>query len=224
MGAFAWRWVYGGMALWLLVLMVSFGESTLTFSCIRQITQRSVSPCDFFSHFPDFEFHRVILSTIRNLGKCPSPRMLLQKQYILGLGTRADDQRQNIHLDDNHWKNNVELAQKFIFENGLGIKSTGVEGLLESKSYMPTQVQVFASIHTLNSLTNVILERLFPSVSPHSTSILFLVCPQSPAWVWTWGMESSVHPFNLNLICCWEQFYSNAKLAVHSWFLQYIMI
>ena len=58
-----------------------------------------------------------------------------QKQYIPGLGTTADDQRRlHIRLDNDHRQQNVEVARKFIFEKGLGIKSKGVEGLLESKS------------------------------------------------------------------------------------------
>ena len=40
----------------------------------------------------------------------------------------ADDQRhQRICLDNDHRQENVELARKFIFEKGLGIKSKGVE-------------------------------------------------------------------------------------------------
>ena len=162
--------------------MVSFGKFTLVFSRIQRITQRSASPCNFFLYFPDFEFNRVVLSTIRNLGKCPSPRTLIQKQYIPGLGTMVDDQRcQHIRLDDDHRQNNVELAQKFIFEKGLGIKSKGVEGLLESKSYMPTRVCIFASIQTLNPLTKVLLECLFPSALPTQLQFLLLVCARSPA-------------------------------------------
>jgi len=124
----------------------------------------------------------VVLSTIRNLGKCPSPRTLIQKQYIPGLGTTADDQRrQHIRLDDDHRQNNVELARKSIFEKGLGIKSTKVEGLLESKSYTPTRVWIFVSIHTLYPLTNVLLERLFPLALPIQLQFLLLVCPRSSA-------------------------------------------
>ena len=108
--------------------------------------------------------------------------MLIQKQYIPGLGTTADDQqRQHIRLDDDHQQNNVKLAQKFIFEKGLGIKSKGVEGLLESKSYTPTRVCIFASILTLNPLTKVQLECVFPSTLPIQLQFLLLVCARSPA-------------------------------------------
>jgi hypothetical protein len=149
--------------------MVSLGEFTLAFSHIRQITQRSVSPCDFFLYCSDCDFHRVVLSTIRNLGKCPSPRTLIQKQYIPGLGTTADDQRrQHIRLDNDHRQRNVELAREFIFEKGLGIKSTRVEGLLESKSYTPTRVWIFLLYLTS---ANKCLRAPFLFGSPVSSSI-----------------------------------------------------
>ena len=38
------------------------------------------------------------------------------------------------------------LPRKFIFEKGLGIKSKGVEGLLESRSYTPTRVCILLFI------------------------------------------------------------------------------
>ena len=128
------------------------------------------SPCDFFFYCSDFEFHRVVLSTIRNLGKCPSLRTLIQKQYIPALGTTADDQRcQHIRLDDDHRQNNVELARKLIFEKGLGIKSTRVEGLLDSKSYTPTRVCNFFIYFTSTNKGPV--RAPFPSGSPVSSSI-----------------------------------------------------
>lgn len=117
----------------------------------------------------------MVLSTIRNLGKCPSPRTLIEKQYISGLGTRVDDQRrQHIRLDNNHRQENVELARKLIFEKGLGIKSKGVEGLLESKSYTPTRVRIFCSYSYLTSTNKSPLRAPFPFASPNSTSTFFL--------------------------------------------------
>jgi hypothetical protein len=126
--------------------MVSLVEFTLAFSHIQPITQRSLSPSLFLLKFFLIFIYRVVLSTIRNLGKCPSPTTLIEKQYIPGLGTTANDQRhQHIRIDDDHRQENVELARKFIFEKGLGIKSKGVEGLLESRSYTPTRVCIFGS-------------------------------------------------------------------------------
>ena len=94
----------------------------------------------------------------------------------------ADDQRRkHIRLDDDHRQKDLELARKLIFERGLGIKSKGVEGLLESKSYTPTRVCIFVRIHTLHPLTNVLLERVFPSALPIQLQFFRYVRPRSPA-------------------------------------------
>ena len=121
--------------------------------------------------FPSYIFltfiSRVVLSTIRNLGKCPSPRTLIEKWYIQGLGTMADDQqRQHIRLDNVHRQENVELARKFIFEKGLGIKSKGVEGLLDSQSYTPTRVCIFDSYSYFISTYKCPFRAPFPFGSP----------------------------------------------------------
>ena len=124
--------------------------------------------------------NRVVLATIRNLAKCPSPTTLIQKQYIPALGTKADEQRhQHICIDDSHRRDDVDLARKLIFEKGLGIKSTKVEGLLQSKSYTPTRVWIYLFICSLYALTVVLLERLFPSTLPIQLQFLLLVCPRS---------------------------------------------
>ena len=81
------------------------------------------------------------MATIRYLGACPSPRTLIQKKFISGLGTTADEQRrQHIRVDDEHRRDKVETARKMIFEKGLGVKSAGVEGLLKAESLTPTRV------------------------------------------------------------------------------------
>ena len=175
---------------WELLLDEEFMEAYehgLIISCADGVTRR-IYP-RFFTYSADYPekfvviissyiflnfISRVILSTIRNLGKCPSPRTLLEKQYIPGLGTTADDQRrQHIRLDNDHRQENVEQARKFIFEKGLGIKSKGVEGLLESKSYTPTRVRICDYYSYYTSTNKCPLRALFPFGSLNSTSIFF---------------------------------------------------
>jgi hypothetical protein len=94
-----------------------------------------------FSH-PDWLYCRVILSTIRYLAGCPSPQTLIQKKYISALGTRADEQRrQHLRIDDEHRREKVETARRFIFEKGFSVKSTKVESLLKDESYTPSRVR-----------------------------------------------------------------------------------
>ena len=92
--------------------------------------------------FLSFNHYRVVLSTIRYLAACPSPRTLIQKKYISALGTTVDEQRcQHLRIDDECRREKVETARRFIFEKGLGVKSTKVEGLLKEESYTPTRVR-----------------------------------------------------------------------------------
>ena len=120
-------------------------------------------------------FFRVVISTIRKQGKCPSPRTFIEEKYISALGSMADDQRrQHIRLDNDHRQENVKLARKFIFEKGLGIRSKGVEGLLGSTSYTPTRVCIFVSYSYFFSINKCPLRVPSPFGSPISSSISFL--------------------------------------------------
>jgi hypothetical protein len=183
---------------WELLLDEEFMEAYehgLVISCADDVT-RLIFPrfftysADYIEKFVTFFFpyifliffSRVIISTIRKQGKFPSPRTLIEERYIQGLGTTADDQRrQHIRLDDDHRQENVELARKFIFEKGLGIKSKGVEGLLASKSYTPTRVCISFVIHTLLLLTNDLLERLLSPALQIQVQFFFFVRSRSTA-------------------------------------------
>jgi hypothetical protein len=101
-----------------------------------------ISICKSFNIL-SFKHYRVILSTIRYLAACPSPRTLIQKKYIPALGTTADEQRrQHLRIDDDHRREKVETARKFIFEKGLGVKSKNIESRLKEESYTPTRVRL----------------------------------------------------------------------------------
>jgi hypothetical protein len=66
---------------------------------------------------------------------------LIQKKYIPALGTTADEQRRmHLRIDDEHRREKVETARSFIFEKGLGVKSSKVESRLKDESYTPTRV------------------------------------------------------------------------------------
>jgi hypothetical protein len=84
---------------------------------------------------------RVLLTTIRYLGSCPCPSCFIKKEYISGLGTKADDQRRaHVRTDTERRQSKVEQSRKFIFENGRGVNSTSVNNLLQEDSWIPTRV------------------------------------------------------------------------------------
>ena len=87
--------------------------------------------------FPGYQ-PRVLLATIRNLGKCPCPRCTVPRSQIPDLGTRNDmARRQNLaRISDHVLDSKVKRARTAIYERGKGVKSTAVEDQLASDSYI----------------------------------------------------------------------------------------
>lgn len=107
-----------------------------------------------------FSWCRVLLATIRNLGKCPCPRCLILKEQIHEMGTVRDMQRRGAKTDrvsDIHLRRTVDGARKAIYHYGKGVKSTSVEDRLADKSYVPTAVSIltyFIILQNLNLIYN----------------------------------------------------------------------
>lgn len=87
--------------------------------------------------------YRVLLATIRNLGKCPCPRCLVGKDELDQVGTVRDDKiRVNSpRVDDERRQSWIELARKWIYRQAKVIKSKSVEAVLYAKSWVPTVVR-----------------------------------------------------------------------------------
>ncbi|KAF8148266.1 hypothetical protein B0H34DRAFT_758798 [Crassisporium funariophilum] len=93
----------------------------------------------FFTYSADYP-EKVLLTTIRNLGRCPCPRCLIQKTRIGDLGKVVDGQRRShVRLDSDKRRRDVELTRRWIFEKGLGINSKSVNDVLQEESYVPTR-------------------------------------------------------------------------------------
>lgn len=46
----------------------------------------------------------------------------------------------NVRVDDQELRRKVNLARKWIYEEGLGVQSAAVEALLQEESLVPTEV------------------------------------------------------------------------------------
>ena len=90
---------------------------------------------------------RVLLAGVRNLGTCPCVRCKTPKSRIHELGMKRDWSRRsaptNIRIDDEHLRRKVNLARKWIYEQGKGVQSAAVEALLAEESLVPTLVRHF---------------------------------------------------------------------------------
>ena len=91
-------------------------------------------------------FHRILIVSIRNLGRCPCPHCLIPLDRIANMGMRQDTaQRKTLAwIDDVKRHNRVEIACEKIYENGYVVDSTVVENLLQEESLVPTAVCAFS--------------------------------------------------------------------------------
>lgn len=63
------------------------------------------------------------------------------------MGTKLDTKRrENIREDNIRRQEKIELTRGWIFERGVGVNSTWVEGVLKPKSWVPTRVSLALTI------------------------------------------------------------------------------
>ncbi|KAJ7117673.1 hypothetical protein C8R44DRAFT_578842, partial [Mycena epipterygia] len=93
-----------------------------------------------FTYSADYP-EKVLLSTIRNLGKCPCPRCFLPKEQIPDLGTVLDGKKREklARPDDAIRWGRIDRIRTWIYEWGYAIKSAAVERYLQPLSETPTR-------------------------------------------------------------------------------------
>lgn len=91
---------------------------------------------------------RVLLSSIRLLGKSPCPRCLIKKEEISKVGTPRDlERRQDLRLDDKDRERRIKKARRLMFAKGVPVTSKHLEDLLGEKSLVPTHVRTNYRVH-----------------------------------------------------------------------------
>ncbi|KAK7680031.1 hypothetical protein QCA50_016977 [Cerrena zonata] len=93
-----------------------------------------------FTYSADYP-EKVLLATIRNLGKCPCVRCKIEKDQIPEMGMDRDMKHRGPrteHIGDIHLRRKIDDARRAIFHYGKGVKSTSVEDRLANESYVPT--------------------------------------------------------------------------------------
>jgi hypothetical protein len=93
--------------------------------------------------------HRILIASIRNLGRCPCPRCLIPLDRVANMGMRRDmTQRESLaRIDDVDRRGRVAAARKSIYEKNLSINGVGVKRLLQEDSLVPTAVRNFQFTH-----------------------------------------------------------------------------
>lgn len=88
---------------------------------------------------------RVLLSSIRNMGRCPCPRCLIPKDHLHRVGTELDkSQRSTLaRVDNKIYRETIATAHAKIYEGNWAVDSAPIENLLQEHSLVPTKVFVF---------------------------------------------------------------------------------
>lgn len=86
--------------------------------------------------------HRILISSIRNLGNCPCPRCLIPLSRVCNLGMARDKaQRISLARTDNIQRHTrVYAARKLIYEKNHRVNSAAVESMLREMSFVPNAV------------------------------------------------------------------------------------
>ncbi|KAK7054049.1 hypothetical protein R3P38DRAFT_2500851 [Favolaschia claudopus] len=92
-----------------------------------------------FTYSADYP-EKVLLATIRNLGKAPCPRCYIKKEDIPDLGTvRDENKRKNLARTDEHMHNGVlTRIRNWIYRAGRSVKSKTFDFWLLAHSWTPT--------------------------------------------------------------------------------------
>jgi hypothetical protein len=144
-GRLSWTmnsWKHTSTEWQLRVMMVSGVVFTLVYSHILQTTRRSKRKPPEHRFRNTYTRHRILLASIRNLGRCPCPRCLIPLDRVPNMGMRRDmAQRMSLaRVDDTRRRSRVKAAREVIYAKNCTIDSKAVENLLREDSLVPTVV------------------------------------------------------------------------------------
>ncbi|KAJ3002922.1 hypothetical protein NUW54_g5587 [Trametes sanguinea] len=96
----------------------------------------------FITYSADYpEKYEVLLTAIKNLGKCPCPRCLVPMSKICASGTKPDLVLRRVHqrVDGRALQDDIRRAREWLFTQGLSVTSTHIKRVLDSRSLIPMQ-------------------------------------------------------------------------------------
>ena len=125
------------------VSMVSSDDFTPEYLITPQTTPRSKLSSENCSWTQLIQiFLRILIASIRNLGRCPCPRCLIPLDLVHNLGMTRDMTQQisKARVDNSERQGKVSAARRLIYERNMQVNSAAVEELLRDWSGVPTAV------------------------------------------------------------------------------------
>ena len=91
---------------------------------------------------------RILLASIRNMGRCPCPQCIIPLSRVHNLGTVTDMQNRVTLacIDDQCRQSSVSAARKLIYDEHHQVNSKAVETLLQETSLVPNIVRIVTAI------------------------------------------------------------------------------
>lgn len=127
-------------------LMESYVGCFHDFIVTPQIIQRSQCFLKQFAH-PLIHLGRVLIATIKNLGKHPCPRCMIKLSDVPGMGKVSDsEKRADIRKRTKRLLQRVKMARKEIFK-GYVVNGSRIEKSLDDGSRVAINVQYQKSPH-----------------------------------------------------------------------------
>ncbi|KIL64222.1 hypothetical protein M378DRAFT_78641, partial [Amanita muscaria Koide BX008] len=128
-----------------------------------------------FTYSADYP-EKVLLASIKQLGKCPCPTCLVSKKDICLLGTKRDARTRTRHkrTDGDVYRSKIKVARDHIYLNGGLLNGSWLDELLNKESLVPTQV--CEAMSDLKQLQINHVECFFLSIIKAWLRLLFDVC------------------------------------------------
>ena len=150
------RRISGSLDPWNCYRVLGWYQATILPENIRLLCGLPRKVCVLFISTLTFNLNcplRILLASIRNLGRCPCPRCLIPLDLVHNLGMPRDMMQRvsKARVDGIEHQNKVAAARRFIYERNMQVNSTAVEALLRDWSGVPTTVSQPSSINVLKT-------------------------------------------------------------------------
>ena len=131
--------------------MVSGDVFTLVYLPILQTILKSNNPPLRNGILKDsYTCYRILLASIRNLGRCPCPRCLIPLDRAPNMGRPRDMAQRTslVRVDDLVLHSRIKAAREMIYMKNYKTDSKVVEDLLQHNSLVPTIVGLYILLRT----------------------------------------------------------------------------
>jgi hypothetical protein len=95
-----------------------------------------------------YDCYRILVASIRNVGRCPCPRCLIPLVCVQNMGMHRDMMQcmSLARVDNLEWRRRIKAAREIIYLKNYKTDSKAVEDILQQDSLVPTVVSVYFSL------------------------------------------------------------------------------